>query len=70
MINRIPNNPLETNVGVEKQNSSSLPIPNIDLSVVQEWRRDVEDLIAKHPGTFLAVSVGVGLVLGWWAKRK
>ncbi len=69
MVNRIPNKPFPSD-GTLGTQPSPVPIPQFDLSMVHEWRREVENLIGKHPGAFLAASIGVGLVFGWWAKRK
>jgi ElaB/YqjD/DUF883 family membrane-anchored ribosome-binding protein len=32
--------------------------------------RQVEDLVAQHPGAALATAFAVGLAVAWWLKRR
>jgi ElaB/YqjD/DUF883 family membrane-anchored ribosome-binding protein len=36
-----------------------------------DWSRQaVEDFVVSHPALALGAAVSVGLLLGWWIKRK
>jgi ElaB/YqjD/DUF883 family membrane-anchored ribosome-binding protein len=35
-----------------------------------EWRKQAEETISTHPGAFLAAAAAIGLLLGWWTKRR
>ena len=40
------------------------------LSSLKGWRDDVEEVVAKHPGASLGIAMAVGIIVGWWTKRK
>lgn len=45
-------------------------IPKLDMSVVWDWRHNIDKLITEHPGSCLAAAIGAGYLFGWWIKRK
>ena len=68
MINRVLDKPFET--AEETQSIAGLELPQVDLSKIKDWRREVEKLIGDHPAAALGIAVGVGFLIGWWNKRK
>lgn len=66
MINRLPTQPYAS----RSDRSAERGLPDMDLSKVQEWRQEAERLIGQYPAAVLAISLGVGFLIGWWKKRK
>jgi hypothetical protein len=40
------------------------------VHTVSEALGELRHLIATYPGASLAVAASIGLLIGWWAKRK
>ena len=36
----------------------------------KHWSSEVEKFIAENPVVALSVAVTVGIILGWWVKRR
>ena len=36
----------------------------------KQWSSEVEKFIAENPVVALSVAVTVGIILGWWVKRR
>ena len=34
------------------------------------WKDKIERFLGNHPEATMAFAVGVGIAVGWWAKRK
>ena len=39
-------------------------------SSLEAWRHQLDKTIATRPGACLIAALTVGIVLGWWTKRK
>ena len=37
---------------------------------VKSWSEPVEQFVAKHPGTSLAMAFAAGVAIAWWLKRR
>jgi hypothetical protein len=66
MINRLPTKPYAS----QSDRSGESGLPDMDLTNVREWRQQAERFISEYPAAVLAVSLGVGFLIGWWKKRK
>lgn len=66
MTNRLPTKPYTS----RSDQSIEPGLPDFDLSNIREWRRQAERLITENPAAVLAISLGVGFLIGWWKKRK
>ncbi|MGE0761435.1 MAG: hypothetical protein AB7F89_22540 [Pirellulaceae bacterium] len=40
------------------------------LEVAKDWARHAEEIVVTHPGASLAAATVLGMVIGWWIKRK
>jgi len=67
MINRVLDRPSETKPAWPELAAN---LSKLDISQIHRWRHDVEQMIGKYPGAFLAAAVGAGFLFGWWNKRK
>lgn len=36
----------------------------------EEWVEKTEKMISANPSAALAIAAGLGIVIGWWVKRK
>jgi hypothetical protein len=37
---------------------------------LKAWAQPVEEFVANHPGTSLAIAFAAGVAIAWWLKRR
>lgn len=71
MQNRIfDGRPPETGLRTERFADASGGNSDSVRERVSQVRDTVEHLVAERPVLFLASAAGLGILLGWWVKRK
>ena len=70
MINRIPDDLLASDPEVASSSTTSAELLQAAQKQFDDGRRRVETYIQEHPAAGIGAALCIGVLIGWYSKRR